>query len=1076
MVSLDDIQSWCGATAFQRGKTYYQAGRVTQLHEQDDRYTAIVLGSKRYRVSVLFAEEENDIEAACTCPAYDSYYTNCKHIAAVLFAVFSLNQRGGAATASYRKENDRDLQLSKQMLGIFDRQTERAQEMAYTAGDKQLLQIEYTCKIVALGTRRFVLAVEMKVGPQRLYIVQKIKDFLAKIESRSPYAFSKTYTFDLADQTFGETDWAILQLFMEAQQGEALYRDIQSNYYVHYGLQNDRLLLLPPHIWNRLLPYFAESSVRLEQNALSAGQLLSTDEPIGLVSKLDNTPSKGYQLDIEGLADVIVLKEYGCAVEGCTVHVMDRESLERLSDLKAMLANLSGPHLFISQEQIEPFMERVVPGLKKLGKMEIAKQIASKIVDEPLHIKLYLDRDGDRLLARLEYVYGGTVIDPLSSAKRQEQAERILLRDVERERMFMALLEQSHLSYNGKELHTDDEDAVYHFMHHLIPRLENMAEVFVTSALRSIFQAYPHQPKVQADIDNKTNWLDISFDIEGIDDQQIREVLRSIVEKKKYYRLSDGSFLSLETEGFAQIGGLLQGLDIRKTQIKGSRLELPVIRGFHLLGSEEQGTNIKLGKPLRQLLDNLKHPDNLDFPLPEHLSKVLRDYQKYGFQWMKTLGHYHFGGILADDMGLGKTLQSIAFIQSEQESSRAAGLSTLIVCPASLTFNWRNELIKFAPGLKVVIAVGDREQRSGLLDDLANADVVITSYPLLRRDAEMYARQRFYTLILDEAQAIKNHNTQTAQAVRQIVAHHRFALTGTPVENSLDELWSIYDVVFPELFPSRKAFADLSNEKVAKRIRPFLLRRMKTEVLKELPDKIETLQPTELTTEQKKLYLAYLSTLQKETAAQLQTEGLQKSRMKILAGILRLRQLCCHPSLFVENYSGGSGKLEQLLEIVDECLSGGKRMLIFSQFTGMLGILRRELEQRDLSSFYLDGKTPPSERVELCDRFNDGEQNIFLISLKAGGTGLNLTGADTVLLYDLWWNPAVEQQATDRAHRIGQKKVVQVIRLLTQGTIEEKIYELQQRKKDLISQVIQPGDESLSALTEQEIRELLMIG
>ena len=446
-----------------------------------------------------------------------------------------------------------------------------------------------------------------------------------------------------------------------------------------------------------------------------------------------------------------------------------------------------------------------------------------------------------------------------------------------------------------------------------------------------------------------------------------------------------------------------------------------------------------------------------------------------GFQWFKTLAHYHFGGILADDMGLGKTLQSIAFLVSVLPEIREHKLPGIIVCPASLVYNWQNELQKFAPEIRVVIADGSQEERSQILKSSSKADVIITSYPLLRRDIAKVAKQAFHTLILDEAQFFKNHATQTAHAVKAIQARYRFALTGTPVENKLEELWSIFDAVFPALFTDRKAFNDLTRETVAKRVRPFLLRRLKTDVLKELPEKIESLQASELLPEQKKLYVAYLAKLQQETLKHLNEKDFQKNRIKILAGLTRLRQLCCHPSLFVEDYGGSSAKFEQLLEIIEECRSAGKRLLVFSQFTKMLGIIGRELGYQGIPFFYLDGSTPASERVQLCNRFNDGERDLFLISLKAGGTGLNLTGADTVILYDLWWNPAVEQQAADRAHRIGQKKVVQVIRLVTQGTVEDKMYELQLRKKNLIDEVIQPGQEALSGLSEQEIREILMI-
>lgn len=352
-------------------------------------------------------------------------------------------------------------------------------------------------------------------------------------------------------------------------------------------------------------------------------------------------------------------------------------------------------------------------------------------------------------------------------------------------------------------------------------------------------------------------------------------------------------------------------------------------------------------------------------------------------------------------------------------------------------------------------------------------DVIITSYPSLRMDQVLYRDQHFHTVFFDEAQAFKNPVTQTAKAVRGIQADYRFALTGTPIENSLDELWSIFNVVFPELLPNRRLFSEMRRDSIKKRVRPFILRRIKTEVLTELPDKVETIQFSDLQKEQKKLYAAYLAELKQDALKHLNKDSFQKNRIRILAGLTRLRQLCCHPALFVEGYEGGSAKFDQLMEIVEECRLSGRRVLVFSQFTQMLGLIGRQLAKEGVPYFYLDGQTPPMERVDLCSRFNEGEGDLFLISLKAGGTGLNLTGADTVILYDLWWNPAVEQQAADRAHRMGQKKEVQVVRLVAKGTIEEKINELQMKKKNLIDDVIQSGEEPLKAMSADDIREIL---
>ncbi|MBB6675004.1 DEAD/DEAH box helicase [Cohnella nanjingensis] len=1089
-LSLQQIKLLCGQTSFERGLKYEESNRVMEVdyNSAERRYDAYVWGSNRYAVRILM-DDSGVVDARCDCPAVHTQYY-CKHIAAVLIHLHAAQQPETAAPANAAPSERpaptplvpaRDVLFTKGLISLFDGAAGASipqEESEAEAGETAELDVEFTCKAVSEYSRSPLLAIEMKLGPRRLYIVQKLKEFLGRIEHRQPFVFAKHFTYDPLLHAFKPADRAILDKLIDIARSESTYRDAFRTPPGGFSMQQDRLLIVPPLAWKELLPLFAHADVRFEHGMRTSERITVTDEPLPLRFELDEAPGMdGYQLDILGMEKLLVLENYGYVAAEGTLYRVDDASMRRIEELKRMFAYKPAKQVLISPAQMEPFMDRVIPGLKRIGQVGIAQHISDRIVSPRMHAKLDLDWVNERLLARLTYVYDDIEIDALKAdgALRKTGTDRILLRDIERESRIMGLIERADFKYNGSELYLDDEEEIYRFQYRLLPQLQRLAEVNATGAMRTMIHATPPLPKMSIDIDSHTQWLEVRFDIDGIDDEEIRHILRNLVEKKPYYRLSSGAYLSLEDSGFLEISRMMDEMGVRKQEIKGSRLDLSVVRGLQLMDADVRGNSVKLGRSLRQLLDNMKNPDNLEFEVPPSVAGILRDYQKYGYQWMKTLAHYHFGGILADDMGLGKTLQSIAFIESVREELRESGLPVLIVSPASLIYNWRNEIARFAPDLNVQLAAGAKQERSDMLGELGSVDVLITSYPLLRRDMELYAEQRFHSLFLDEAQAIKNHATQTSQAVKSIRAGYRFALTGTPIENTLEELWSLFDAVFPELFGGRKAFSDLPRETIAKRARPFILRRMKSDVLKELPDKIETLQHSELTDEQKKLYVAYLSKLQAEALLHLREEGFQKSRMRILAGLTRLRQLCCHPALFVEQYEGDSGKLEQLLEIVDEALSGGKRMLIFSQFTSMLSIIREELSLRGLPCFYLDGHTPPPERVELCRRFNEGENDIFLISLRAGGTGLNLTGADTVILYDLWWNPAVEQQAADRAHRIGQKKVVQVIRLVTQGTIEEKMYELQQRKRDLIAEVIQPGEEALSAITEEEIRELLMI-
>lgn len=1076
------IQELCGPASSMRGEAYLRSGQVLSVKREADgaSYRAVVKGAShnRYEVEIAF-DEDGEIGASCECTAY-SPRSFCKHIAAVLLSLTDTETE--AAPIQDEVISEKDTHLTKQVIFLFDRvlsqQTDDEFSLPDDLTDTYPLDVEFSCKIVKSFSNKPMFAVSMKIGVARLYIVQRIKDFLKNVDEGTPMVFAKHFTFDPSEHVFREHDGRFVQFLVEAMCAEEIYKDLFHSF-SSYSHREERILMIPPAIWEKMLPLLEHVNIIFEEKTAGTHRMELMEGALPISVQLNKAAGEGYQLDIEGLKNSIFMDNYGIAIVNGLLFKSDPAQLKRISDLKKMFHYEKNTRLLIAPDQIESFIDRVVRGLKQFVNVEISPQISDRIVNPPLQARLHLDFEDERLLARLEYVYDDIIISPLpQKAMTNARADVILMRDIDRENRIMGLIERSSFKFNGKDVYLDQEDDIYDFLYGILPQLDNDVEIYATNSVKTVMRTVEYQPKARLDIDVGTNWLEVSFDMEGMDEQEIQNLLRNLVEKKKYYRMPGGEFLSLEQESFREINRLFEELDLRKPDMDGNRLRMPAVRGFQLMDQFGKNSGVHLGKTLRKLWDNLRNPDNLDFEMPQGLDPILRDYQKYGFHWLKTLSHYGLGGILADDMGLGKTIQSIAYIVSETAKPAIEGNSpapVLIVSPASLIYNWERECKKFAPELRTVVAAGDRQERSELMSDMSDVDVWITSYPLLRRDIEWYEKQKFRTLFLDEAQAIKNHASLTSHAVRRLQAGQRFALTGTPIENSLDELWSIFDAIFPGLFSGKKSFSDMPRDKVARIVRPFILRRLKSEVLKELPDKIESVQPSELSTEQKQLYLAYLEKLQNDIVKDLATDGFQKNRMKILAGLTRLRQLCCHPALFVNGYEGSSGKLEQLLEIIEECQGSSKRMLIFSQFTSMLDIIRRELNERDLPYYYLDGSTPSARRLEMCDEFNGGARDIFLISLKAGGTGLNLTGADTVVLYDLWWNPAVEQQAADRAHRIGQKKVVQVIKLVAQGTIEEKMLELQQRKKDLIDEVIQPGETAISTLTEDDIRELLEI-
>ncbi len=1010
---------------------------------------------------------------------------------------------------SYNEDwnNKQDTKLVNGMLGLFDTKPKRLISNRVVIDAREILDVEITVKLYPYTFQKYLFAIELKVGSKRLYVVHKLSEFLDHIDGREPYIFTKQFTYDPELHRFEQANLDIITQLIRIYRTERMYSEISTTHSLRaHHVKDDRMILVLPTAWEALLPHLAEApTVLLEVYNRTYRGIHISDEALPLQFEFDHEQDqyrdgdeaqleaqsepqlepqlepplelqpKGYQLKVIGLEQIVIMESYGIVLYDGTLLRLPSDHCMRLEGLRKMLDSSYDDRIHIPRNQMEPFMEKVVPGLKKLGQVHISQAVSSRIVQPQLKAKLYLDRVKNRLLAGLEFQYGDIILNPFEGNSFNRGSDLILMRDTDKEGLIIELLEQAVFTKTEGGYFIDDEAVEYDFMYHFIPQLEKLVRIYATTAVKERLHTGNLHPIISVKLDERTDWLAFSFDMNGIPESDIRNLLKALEEKRKYYRLPNGALLPLESKEFQDIVRFMNEMGIRNSDVIGTVAQLPLLRGLHLLESKDTGSTIKLSKSLRRLLEDLRNPDNLDFSVPACLTHVLRDYQKYGFQWMKTLAHYRFGGILADDMGLGKTIQSIAFIVSELDEIRKQAHPVFIVCPASLVYNWHNEIKRFAPSIVAVIIDGTKSDRLSALKQVSLADVIITSYPLLRRDMKQFAELTFHTLFLDEAQTFKNHATQTSQAVKKIQARHRFALTGTPMENSVEELWSIFDAVFPELFQDRRSFNDLTRAQVAKRIRPFLLRRLKTDVLKELPEKIESLQASELLPDQKKLYLTYLAKLQQETLKHLDNNEYQQNRIRILAGLTRLRQLCCHPALFVEAYTGGSAKFEQLMEIIEECRGAGKRMLIFSQFTKMLGLIGRELGYQGLPFFYLDGQTPSSDRVELCNKFNDGERDVFLISLKAGGTGLNLTGADTVILYDLWWNPAVEQQAADRAHRIGQKNVVQVIRLVAQGTVEDKMYELQMTKKNLIEEVIQPGEVTITSLTEQDIRDILMI-
>ncbi|WP_117169507.1 DEAD/DEAH box helicase [Paraliobacillus sediminis] len=1055
------IEERCGELSYKSGNSFYRANKVKIETSTSNGCKAIVIGKESFYVDIEKKSNEG-FQSSCSCPKLASYAFDCQHVAAVLIAIKELQHK--------TKDSDTSSKLSNGLLEIFNQSTSRTSGQQLHFENRKVIDVAFICKPIKLDEKNYLLTVEVKLNEES---VLDIRTFLTHLQEGRPYKISSGFIFDLHEHCFNQETDSVVQLLIQIMGDERLYLEGLSRKSIDkVGKQQ---MLIPASMWTKLLPLLINvPEITIHYKSAIYQGIKLTVEQLPLTFELTETIEEGYQLTVSGLENMVVFLSYKMIFYDGKFAKLNQQHTKQLVELKRMLDGSNTNEIGIPKQQVNFFLEKVVPGLKGLGKVNITKELQQKVTPVPLIAKLYLDRVKNRLLAGLEFHYENSVINPLENS--EPTIHTMFIRDEEKEEQILQIMENSLFATTESGYVLYNEELEYDFLYYKLPELQRLAHVYTTTAIRNRIVTSNNFPKIRVKFKReRTNWLEFKFEMDGIPDDEIRDLLEAIEEKRKYYRLQNGGLLALNTREFEEIHRFLQGLPPQRTGDLVDGLTLPIEKYMEILDSVESSNTFLVEDSFRHFLNTIENPESKTFDVPKNLEPILRDYQVEGFQWLKTLANYGFGGILADDMGLGKTIQSITFILSELTSIREHKQPVLIICPSSVTYNWLNELSKFGSELKVVVIDGNRNKRLKQLKLLTEMDVIITSYPILRQDVQHFEKNVFHTVFFDEAQAFKNPITQTARSVKRIQANHKFALTGTPVENTIEELWAIFHVIFPDLFLGLKEYSTLSRKTIARRARPFLLRRLKTTVLKELPKKTETLESTELLSEQKKLYAAYLAKLRHDTLKHLDKATFRKNKIRILAGLTRLRQICCHPSLFIDDYTGTSAKFEQLLTMIEEIKQSGRRVLIFSQFTKMLDLIGRELTKREHAFFYLDGKTPAEERLNICNHFNDGVRDIFLISMKAGGQGLNLTGADTVIFYDSWWNPAVEEQAADRAYRFGQTRDVQVIKLVAKGTIEEKMHALQDKKRDLIGEIIDPEEQVSSIITEQDIRDILKI-
>lgn len=1050
-------------TVYYRGMRYYAAHAVSDVtwNEATKQYHAFVQGSNIYGVTIGFGEDEQ-ITHSCNCPAHAKYPGACKHVVATLLFIADYQQRADALENLGWED-----QTAYKIIEYFRKREYRKLTPQYF---HLALQVTVNEPLKSRQSKAFV---GLYAGSSKMYKVSNTKKFIQDYYNHKEIRLGKEFRYIPEECQFEPTSAAVLAYLTEIYE---IQETLGKTYYSN--LFNRQELVVSQNMLCKLLR-LAEGlhcDIILRDKKMENMEIMCSNPKLSMELQMEDEVLSLHDM---GQEPIISICEDGSILcyQGC-IYLPDMEFLANLRPFFTTLFGKKQSELEFRGENMGSFIEKVLPVIKKTMNIQVPEKIKDHYIVEQLQPKLYFDIDRSRqrpvLVARMIFAYGEHEVNPLQD---EQKGSYILVRDREEEEQLLRLMYDKHFSVRREQFVLTKEDEIFQLMTEGMQDLCRQFEVFYSKEYKANSIKKVGMLSAGIRLNTDINLLEMDVDYGHIPKEELRDFFRSIKLKKKYYRLKSGAFVNLMTED-KQIDELRDLLSIGEVteDNKIAFSQTAVMEVDELLPHTQRITR---DAGYKQLLEDLKNPDKTNWELPNGMEDILRPYQITGYRWLCSLAHYGMGGILADDMGLGKTLQTITYVLANP------GTRTLIVCPTSLAYNWQDEFSKFAPQIATQIISGTPQERADLMQQSTDVPVWITTYPLIRKDVDLYKAQIFDACFIDEAQFIKNPTSLGAKAVKAVQAKHRFALTGTPIENTLSELWSIFDFVMPGFFGRYRQFEEcyekpilrdhdsVQMQKLRRKIRPFVLRRMKKEVLTELPDKIETRRMAEMGAKQRKIYESYLARIQMELAGDEEnTPG--GNRMQVLAALTRLRQICCHPATFASNYHGGSGKLDLLMEQLPDILEGGHSVIVFSQFTSMLSIIAHELKQRNIPFFYLAGSTSAQERKREVKEFNRGEVKVFLISLKAGGTGLNLTGADTVIHFDPWWNPAVEDQAADRAYRIGQKKKVQVIKYVMKDSIEEKIYELQKRKKQLSDQLIQAGESFVTQLTMEEIKELFL--
>ena len=943
----------------------------------------------------------------------------------------------------------------------------------------------------------YPLSISFKVGMEKLYILRNIPELINAKETSGGYKLSKSAMISFMDNDFDDDSINLYRIIEKAKANADYLSDKMSNsryYYSKSDFQFKEKVDLSPDILDTFYDASCGKKIELVGGRKTSGVKL-VDGRIKIyvhIRELSEENGNFAGLFVSASLPVVMKgKSYDYILDE------DRSVFSRITDtspiVKSLMSNAdeTGNLSFtIGKKNLSEFYYRLLPELMDCPEIEVVENSSGgyeKFLPPECQITYYLDANEDNIIGKATAKYDDEEIE--LHQLRDEDFPLPESRDINFEQNAVkTVMKYLPEQFSGENTFycKKSGDNTFELLSEGLKELMAVGEVKTSKDFERL--KIRKAPTIRLGISVESGILNLDVSTDDMTEDELLDLLESYRKKKKFFRLKNGEFIRLEADDtLEELTATMQAMGISAKEFTKGKLHLPAYRAIYINKLLEEHDEIASDRDsnFKSLVRNFNSVKESDVEVPESLAKVLRGYQTYGFKWLSMLSDLGFGGILADDMGLGKTLQVITLLLSKSRIAKKEKkkIKSLIVCPASLVYNWEEEFKRFAPEMDVKTVTGTQTERKKLLSSKKLPEVLVTSYDLLKRDIGFYEGLSFDFEIIDEAQFIKNASAAASKSVKVINAVHRFALTGTPIENRLSELWSIFDYLMPgflytyDRFKSdfETAITKYKDEEVTKQLKnmvgPFILRRLKENVLKDLPEKMEEIRFSRFDPVQRKLYDAQVTHMKRVLESEDYKSG--KDRLKVLAELTKIRQICCDPELITAGYKGESAKRASCLELVQSAIDGGHKILLFSQFTSMFELLEKDFKAEGIEFYKITGQTPKEERIKLVHAFNENEVPLFLISLKAGGTGLNLTGADVVIHYDPWWNLAAQNQATDRAHRIGQTKKVSVFKLIAKDTIEEKIIEMQNAKKDLADAILSGESESLMNLSKEQLIELL---